>query len=247
MRLSAVIIVKNGENLILDCIKNLSFCDEVVVIDNGSTDRTAEIASNNKAKVLEIDSNDFSEIRNFGLKSASFEWVLYIDIDERVSEELKKEIKSKISDPNSPAAFKIKRKNFYFGNYVWPQIEKLERLFQKEKLKGWYGKIHESPRVDGKIGELEGMLFHYTHSDLTSMLDKTIEWSKIEADLKFSSNHPKMTWWRFPRVMVTTFISYYFLRRGYKIGIPGLIESMYQAFSTFITYARLWELQNKKK
>ena len=79
------------------------------------------------------------------------------------------------------------------------------------------------------------------------MLDKTIEWSKVEAETRFQMNHPKMTWWRFPRVMITAFLDSYFRQGGYKIGVAGLIESVYQAFSIFVTYARLWELQQKKK
>ena len=78
------------------------------------------------------------------------------------------------------------------------------------------------------------------------MVNKTIEWSKTEAQLRLSINHPKMTWWRFPRVMITAFLNSYIRQGGYKVGMVGLIESVYQSFSMFITYARLWELQNEK-
>jgi hypothetical protein len=97
------------------------------------------------------------------------------------------------------SAYKLKRKNYYLGENEWPYIEKLERLFKKDKLKGWQGKLHETAVVEGKISELEGFLLHYTHRDLTSMVNKTLEWSKVEAELRFESNHPKMTWWRFPQ------------------------------------------------
>ena len=247
IKISAIVITKNAEEMIADCLDSLSFCDEVVVIDNKSEDRTRDIAEKMKAKVFEYSSEDFSEMRNFGLKKANGEWILYVDADERVTPELVSSIKYQVASIKNVAAFRVKRKNFYFGNHEWPCIEHLERLFKKDKLEGWYGKLHESPKVKGESGELDGYLYHYTHRNLTSMVNKTIEWSKIEADLRFKSGHPKMTWWRFPRVMLTAFLDSYIRQNGWKVGTVGLIESMYQSFSIFVTYARLWEMQEKLK
>lgn len=243
-KISAVIIVKNGENLIADCIDSLSLADEIIVIDNNSEDRTAEVAERLNTKVYKSDSKDFSELRNIGLEKARFEWILYIDADERVSQELAKNIKDEIKKDSLLSAFKLQRKNFYFKNVEWPCIEKIERLFKKSALKKWQGKLHESPSFTGEVGELDGYLLHHTHNDLSSMLEKTIEWSKIEADLRFGANHPKMSWWRFPRVMINAFFNSYIKQKGYKAGTGGLVESIYQSFSMFITYARLWEIQN---
>ena len=105
--------------------------------------------------------------------------------------------------------------------------------------------MHESPIVEGAIGQLQSPIVHFSHRDLFSMVEKTNEWSEIEAKLRFKSQHPKMTWWRFPRVMMTAFFNSYILQGGWKIGTVGIMESIYQAFSTFITYAKLWELQKK--
>ena len=267
MKISAIVIAKDEEVMIADCLDSLSFCDEIIVVNNLSNDHTVEIAQRMGAKVFDCDSDSFSTLRNFGLKKAGGEWALYVDADERVSAELVAAIKSQISRQrrgsqraaNLPpkarlakggksqlAAFKIMRKNFYLGNHEWPKIEKMERLFKKDKLKGWKGELHEGPIVEGQIGEIEGFLLHYTHRNLFEMLEKTIKWSKIEAKLRFDHGHPKMAWWRFPRVMISTFFDYYIRQEGYKVGTAGLIESMYQSFSIFVTYARLWELQNKK-
>lgn len=247
-KISAVVIAKNAENLIADCLDSLSFCDEIIVVDNKSEDRTVDIAKKMGAKVFEYPSEDFSELRNFGLKKATCNWVLYIDVDERVTKELAVTIKNQVTiENNNFSAFKVRRKNFYFGNHEWPYIERLERLFKKDQLVGWYGQLHESSRIKGVVGELEGFLLHYTHRDLSSMVQKTIKWSKIEAELRFKSGHPKMSWWRFPRVMLTTFLDSYVRQGGWKVGVVGLIESMYQSFSIFITYARLWEMQQKKQ
>src|SRR5665811_49113 len=247
-KLSTIIIAKNAENLLADCLDSISFSDEIILIDSGSTDRTKEVAERFKAKVYELKTDDFSEIRNLGLEKAEGELIFYIDVDERVDSILEKEIINlklkNIKDIQD--SFFVQRKNYYLGSYEWPKTEKILRLFKKDKLKGWKGKLHESPIVEGENSTLNGFLLHFTHRDLSSMLNKTIKWSKTEAELRFNTNHPKMTWWRFPRVMTTAFFDYYIKQGGYKVGTAGFIESIYQAFSIFITYARLWELQQKK-
>src|SRR5437667_93021 len=187
-KISAVILTKNAEDLIADCIDSLKFCDEIIVVDDSSTDRTVDVAKHLGAKVYADTSVGFAEKRNFGLSKVKSKWMLYVDSDERVSPELAESIKYKVSRiKDECSAYKILRKNFYFGNHEWPQIEKLERLFEKSSLKGWYGPVHETPKIEGKTGELKGLLLHYTHRDLTSMVNKTIEWSKIEAELRLNS------------------------------------------------------------
>lgn len=247
MKLTGVVIAKNEERKIGKCLFSLSFCDEIIVIDSGSSDDTARIAQKHHAKVIKHESGDFSELRNFALKKTSGDWVLYVDADERVSEELVSSIKYTVSSrENTFVAFKIRRKNFYFGKYEWPYIERLERLFRREDLIEWYGKLHESPKVKGDVGELDGFLLHYTHDDLSSMIAKTNAWSEVEARIRFEKHHPKMTWWRFPRVMMSGFWNSYITQGGWKVGTAGFVESIFQAYSMFVTYAKLWELQDEK-
>jgi glycosyltransferase involved in cell wall biosynthesis len=246
-KISAVIIARNEEKMIGDALQSVSFCDEIVVVNNGSTDKTVEIAERKNAKVYEIDANDFSKLRDFGLNKAEGDWVLYLDADERVDEKLRTSIKKIVEDSSEFSDYFVRRRNFYFGKHEWPKIEKLERLFKKEKLKGWKGELHESPVIEGEVGKInEGFILHFTHRDLESMLNKTIEWSTQEALLRYNSGHPRMTWWRFPRVMLTAFFDSYVKQGGFKAGATGLVESMYQSFSMFVTYAKLWELQNSQ-
>jgi glycosyltransferase involved in cell wall biosynthesis len=249
IKITAVILSKNAENLIADCLDSVSFCDEIVVIDDNSSDRTPEIAKMMGAQVFPYVSESFAKKRNLGLKKAKGKWILYIDVDERLSPELARRI-NEITESKRDiySAYRIKRQNYYLGNNPWPQIERMPRLFKKAKLETWVGDLHESPQVDGPVLDIEeGVLKHYTHQDLKGMLDKTITWSKVEAELRYKADHPKMSWWRFYRVMVTAFYDSYVKQKGYKVGTAGFIESMYQAFSMFITYARLWELQEKDK
>ena len=245
-KISGVIIAKNEEDMIEEALESISFCDELIVIDNNSKDKTSELAEKIGAKVYKTDTNDFSELRNLGIKKAEIEWILYLDADERIDGQLQKEIKNALKS-NDYSSYFLKRKNYYLGKNEWPYIEKILRLFKKDSLEGWIGKIHESPKISGKSGNLNGFILHFTHRDLESMVFKTASWSTIEASIRLRKGHPEMSWWRFPRVMLTAFIKSYILQGGYKAKTAGLIESIYQAFSIFITYAKLWEMQNKMK
>lgn len=245
MNISIIIITKNEENNIVDCIDSAKFSKQIIVVDNNSSDRTIELAKNNGAHVITEKFSNFSKQREAALKIVKSEWIFYLDADERITHELKEEIEKVINSKDSLEAYQVKRRNFYLGKNEWKYQEKMIRLFKSTALKGWVGDIHESPNFEGNLGKLNGYLDHYTHTDLTSMLAKTIKWSDTEAKIRFDANHPKMSWWRFPRVMIPVFFRYYIKQRGYKLGVPGLVESMFQTYSIFITYAKLWEMQKK--
>jgi len=118
----------------------------------------------------------------------------------------------------------IKRKTFYFGK-DWGITDKVQRLFYKPSFIEWYGSVHETPKIKGIWGNIESLIIHNTHRNLSQMLEKTNEWSQFEADLRFKSGHPYVSWWRFLRVMLTGFLKSYIKEKGYKNGIEGLIRS----------------------
>lgn len=242
MNISAIIIARNEERDISDCLKSLKFVPEIIVIDNGSKDQTVRIAESMGAKVIIQKGLDFSYLRNLGREKAHHEWLLYIDADERVTDELSSEIKKAISIKSSYKAFYLVRRNYYLGAR-WPKNEKMIRLMRKDYLIGWQGSLHESPQITGKTGLLNSYLMHFTHDNLSDMVTKTNEWSDIEAQLRYKNNHPRMTTLRFIRVMVLAFYHSFIRDLGWQAGTKGLIESIYQSFSLFITYAKLWEKQ----
>jgi len=244
MNLSAIIITRNEQQNILACIDCLKFAKEIIVVDNDSRDKTVSLAKSEGAKIYQISGLDFAYLRNIGKEKAKSSWVLYIDADERVTKELAAEIVNAVKTPKKYHAYNLIRQNYYLGS-PWPKTEKVTRLMLKEALIGWQGSLHESPIVAGEIGILYSTLLHNTHRNLSSMVDKTNEWSEIEAQLRFASGHPKMAWWRFFRIMVTSFYDSFIKQGGWKVGTVGIIESIYQAFSGFVTYAKLWEKQNK--
>ncbi|MBI4062457.1 glycosyltransferase family 2 protein [Candidatus Gottesmanbacteria bacterium] len=241
--ISTVIIAKNEEARIERCLNSLAWTDEILVIDNGSTDTTVTIAKRLGAKVLSAPGRDFSGLRNFGKEKARGEWIVYVDADEIIPQALSREILGKIKSKD-PVGFFIRRKNYYMGQ-LWPHQDKMQRLFLKSKLVGWYGAVHETAQVSGSMGTLAHPLEHDTHRTLEEMVEKTNEWSKTEAKLRFDMHHPAVIWWRLLRVMMSGFWQSYVREGGWRAGTVGLIESMYQGYSMFITYAKLWELQQK--
>lgn len=242
--ITAVIIAKNEEDIIGDCLRSLDFVNKRIVIDCYSTDDTIKVAKKYNTEVVKVKFSDFSQIRNAALNFVKTKWILYVDADERINSELKQNIQKVIETDISAVCFY--RKNFYLGK-PWPYLETLIRLFQKEKLIKWTGKIHESPVYDGSLTKINGELLHYTHRTIKEMFVKTIQWSIVEAQIRYDVNHPPVTWWRLIRVYITGFYNSYIKERGFKVGPEGLVESLYQGFSMYITYLRLWELQKNTK
>lgn len=247
--LTAIVLAKNEAVRIAVCLKSLSWADHVIVIDNGSTDITREIAKKYKAHVIKNTSTDFSVLRELGQKQARGAWLLYIDADEEVPKELRLEIEKTIAafDPAvSPHGYTIKRENYYLG-YSWPFADGMMRLFYAPALIGWKGSLHETAVVDGPVGTLTHSLIHRTHRTLEEMVEKTNVWSDVEAQLRLQSGHPQVVWWRLVRVMITGFWDSFVTQGGWKAGTMGWVESIYQSFSMFITYAKLWEMQQNNE
>lgn len=246
--ISAIILVKDEEPRIARCLKSLSWTDEQIVVDNGSLDRSAKIAKQSGALVIKSFESDFSMLRSIGQKAAKGDWILYIDADEEVPPALRSEILAVIQSPpdqHLPHAYRLIRKNYYLG-FLWPYHDQLERLFWRQSLQGWKGRLHESPIAFGSVAELTEPLIHVTHRTLEEMTKKTNSWSRSEARLRLEADHPLIVWWRLFRVMMTGFWEYFVHQKGWTAGTVGWIESLYQAFSMFITYAKLWEFQQEK-
>jgi len=243
--ISAIIIARNEEKRIKNCLDSLKWASEIIVIDNNSTDMTNKIVKSYEVRIFHSIEKNFSQLRMFGLSKSRFQWILYIDADELVTPELRDEIIDIVNSASGNPecmSYYIYRKNYYLG-HQWPYQDKMVRLFQKRVIKGWEGILHETAIVDGNIGYLKNNLIHYTHRTLEHMISKTNEWSQVEAELRYNSHHPSVVWWRFIRVMVTAFWESFFRQYGWRAGTVGWVESIYQSYSMFITYAKLWELQ----
>jgi glycosyltransferase involved in cell wall biosynthesis len=249
--LSAVIITKNEERMIGECLKSLTFADEILVVDTGNTDNTNFIAKKHHARIVKFPGQGYDQYRNAGLKSVRGDWILYIDADERVSPELAREITGIISAPDPRyGAYELPRKNIYLGKAMkyggWGN-DSVIRLFPKNKLVAWHQPLHEQPEFTGLLKKLDNFIIHYSHRDLSSMLAKTISFTDYEARLRLAANHPPVTWWRFFRVMFTEFWYRFVKLQAWRDGTAGVIDGIFQVYNSFIIYARLWELQHEKK
>ncbi len=247
--ISAIVIARNAEDKIGNAIKSVLWMDEVIVVDNGSSDKTIEISKKLGAKVVVTNKKTFSDWRNIGLDSASGNFVFYLDTDEVVSDELRKEIQKKIV-VEKYSWYAIPRKNIILGQVMkhggwYPDYVK--RLFKRNSLKGWKGDLHEEPVIIGDMGYLRSDILHYKHTRISEMVEKTNNWSEIEAKLLFESGHPKMVPWRFVRIMISEAFYRLVIKRGVLDGSRGIIYALYQMWSKYVTYVKLWELQLNKK
>ena len=264
MQLSALILAKNEQEMIGDCLSQLSFADEIIVCDQDSSDKTVEIAKKYTTKVLNSNLWQFDKNRNLLLSQAKGKWVLYVDCDERLTSQLIHEIKKAMKDQDFPAylgpqsessrtktaecsAFYIPRKNFVLGKHVrhggwWPDFA--PRLFKKDDLIGWTGYVHESPQINGKFGYLRQPLIHISARSLNLMLAKSTKWAKIEADLFYKAGNHKVTAPKVTKAALSEFFRRYITKMGILDGTIGLIEAIYQGLHQAMVLTYLWEIQN---
>ncbi len=247
MKISALILTKNEDEMIEDCLKQLDFIDEIIVLDQYSSDETQEIAQKYAQKILKTKLLDFDKNRNILASEAKGDWLLYVDSDERYSSDLKKEIQEAVKNDQISAYF-IPRKNYVLGKWLkhggfWPDY--VPKLFKKENLKGWRGAVHESPIFKGESSKLTNPIEHITARNLNKMLEKTIKWAKIEAEMASGANHPHVNIARIIKAFVFEFISRYFLKLGMLDGVQGLIQALFQGYHRSIILVYLWEIQNR--
>lgn len=246
-KLSVVILGQNVAEEIVPAMKTARFADEIIYVDTytGSTDDTLKLARKYADKIVKSPTYNFSDWRNDGAKAASGQWLLYLDSDERITPRLAREIIS-VLDQTEYAAFTISRYEIFLGKHLnhWPDPRVL-RLIKKTALKGWRGKLHEQPSIEGKVGLLREQLVHLSHKNIDEKVTSTMKWSRLEAEMLFKANHPKMAGWRFARIMLTEWYDRFIKQRLFLDGTEGWIEVIYQMFSKFLTYERLWEMQRK--
>lgn len=243
--LSVVVLAKNEEDRIKACLESIKWADEIIFVDNCSTDKTTDIARKYTDKIIILKTNDFSELRNKAFEKTKGGWVLYIDADERVLLPLKEEIQRLVVSENK-SAYAISRKNIIFGKEVYYGPYKHDwvvRLLKREKFKKWVGEVHEYATFEGDLGYTVNSFLHLTHRDIDQIVLKSLEWSKIDAKLRLKKGHPKMSGWRFIRILITELLNQGVIRRGFFGGTVGVVDSLMQTFSLLVTYIRLWQMQ----
>jgi (heptosyl)LPS beta-1,4-glucosyltransferase len=260
--ISAVINTLNEEKNLERCLKCLSWVDEIVVCDDGSVDRTVEIAKQFGAKIYHHKFAGFVEAaRNFAIEKAMGGWILVVDADEEIpsilASKLKEIANTKFARAKKmlrvePDFVRISRKNIIFGKWVrhsgwWPDYN--VRFFKKGKVK-WQEKIHEVPKTEGRGFELEAKeglaIVHYNYNSIGQFLDRLNRYTEIEAQDLIKEGY-KFDWRDLISKPTGEFLSRFFARQGYKDGLHGLVLAVLQSFSFFVAYLKVWEREGFKE
>lgn len=259
-KLSVVISAFNEEDKIRDCLESIhQSADEIIFIDNSSTDKTAQIAKEYTSKIFARPNNPMLNVnKNFGFSKASGDWILSLDADERVTPELAEEIGKVISDSSirqrlaqndskAVNGFWIPRKNIIFGKWMrhtgWYPDYQL-RLFKEGKGKFPERHVHEMINVEGKTEKLIGHLEHLNYDNISQFLNKlTYIYTPNEAQNLLRNNY-QFNYLDSIRMPAKEFINRFFAQQGYKDGLHGLVLSLLMAFYHLIVFVTIWEKKN---
>jgi glycosyltransferase involved in cell wall biosynthesis len=243
--LSVTIITLNEADHIAAAIDSVSWSDEIIVVDCGSGDATCDIARARGARVEQRHWSGWIDQKNHAAALARHDWILSVDADERVTPALAAEIRGLLASEPPLRGYRIPRVTFHLGRWMrttdfYPDFQ--TRLYDRRSAR-WRGQyVHESVAVDGAVGRLRGELEHYSYRDLRDHLDRINSYSTLAARQMHERGrtagaldlivHPP-----------AAFLRNYILRRGFLDGTAGLTLSMVNAYSVFLKFAKLWELQ----
>jgi glycosyltransferase involved in cell wall biosynthesis len=242
---SVVIPTYNVENRIRDCLGSVGWADEILVVDSFSTDRTVEICREYTDRILQHEYVNYSTQNNWAVPQASHKWVMVVDSDEQVSEQLRDSILEALADPGDCDGFEFKRENFFLGKPIkhggWDR-DFVIRLFDKERGRHRERRVHPGIEVDGRARRLDGPLYHHTYGSFDEYFEKFRRYTAWSAnDLR--SETRQATWINLAVRPWMRFLKMYVLRRGFLDGKHGLVLSFLAAFNVFTKYARLWEMK----
>ncbi|MGH7203242.1 MAG: glycosyltransferase family 2 protein [Candidatus Levyibacteriota bacterium] len=248
--ISAIVLTKNEEKNIEACLDSLSWCDERIVIDDYSEDKTVDLAKKKGAKIFHHTlQNDFAQQRNFALTKATGDWVFFVDADERVSSGLWYEIMQRTNESlEDYSGFYIKRQDTMWGKLLRHGETgniKLLRLAKKD-AGTWEGKVHEEWKVNGKTLTLHNYLDHYPHTTITEFLKEINFYTDLRAQELFKKK-TTANWFTIILYPKSKFILNYFIKRGYQDGLPGFVFAMMMSLHSFLVRSKLWLLWEKAK
>jgi glycosyltransferase involved in cell wall biosynthesis len=241
--LSALIITYNEEHNIKNVLNDLDFADEIIVVDSFSTDKTVAISTAYKnVKVVQYAFENYAVQRNHAISLATHSWILFLDADERLTPELKKEMIKTIHQKDSFSAYYCRR-TFMFNKtrlrFSGWQTDKIVRLFKKETAQYDLGKIvHENLTVNGKTGKLKNRLFHYSYRSYSDYKQKMNTYGKLKAIEEFNKG-TKPTFFHFYVRPVYQFLYQYVIRMGILDGKKGIVICYLNAYSVYIRFQEL--------
>ncbi len=243
--LSVAIITLNAATQLAACLESVRFADEIVVVDSGSSDGTQTLAVSFGARVIQQDWLGFGRQKQFAVGQASHDWVLCLDADERVTPDLQTSIESALKSP-STAAFRFARCNRFLGRYLrhgegYPDWSL--RLFDRRQAHWSDDAVHEKVEAQCRVDTLTGDLLHDTADSLASYLNKQNRYTTLAAYMALAAGK-RASFGRIAFSPIVRFIKFYFVRQGFRDGLPGLIHIVIGCFNSCMKYSKMLERQN---
>lgn len=247
--LSVVVLTRNEESRIRKCLESVAWADEIIVVDDESTDKTREIVRNFTDKILVRHMDVEGRHRNWAYAQARNQWVLSLDADELVTPGLRAEIADTVARQPEENGFTIPRRN-YIGDYWvrhggWYPSAQL-KLFKKDKFRYEEVAVHPRAFMDEPCGHLKGDILHYSYRDIEDFLNKLNNQTTREAQKWFEQAKP-MRFWRFMRRTVDRFFRAYIGKKAYKDGFIGFVVAYFAALYQFVSYLKYKELERSQK
>ncbi|MCL4364410.1 glycosyltransferase family 2 protein [Patescibacteria group bacterium] len=252
MKISAVILTKNEEKNIGNCLRSVMFCDEIVVVDDYSTDKTADIirrvVRSKPHKILQRKlAGDFAGQRNFGLSEVNNDWVLFVDADEVVSPQLKREIKKLKFNED---AYALKRRDFFWGKELrYGEVSRVRRRgitrLVKKKSGYWQGNVHEIFYTAKSVAVLNGFIDHYPHPSLKDFLHSINTYSSLRA-VELYDHGVKVNLFDVVSFPLAKFLYNYLLSLGFIDGPEGFVYAFLMSFHSFLVRAKLYQFYQLK-
>jgi glycosyltransferase involved in cell wall biosynthesis len=243
--LTVVIPTLNEADQIVECIGRLAWADEIILADAGSTDQTVTLARGAGARVLERTGPTIAAQRNAAIAAAKNHWVLAIDADERLTDELRDEVARTVRSPVYPV-YRLRRRNFYLGKELtrghWGK-DWVTRLFTRER-RYLERRVHEHLEPVANPGFLRGCLDHVPYRDLYHQLEKMNRYALWGAEDLFEQGQ-RATAWDLSARPVGRFLRAYVLQGSFLDGRFGLATSVLGAYTAFMKYAHLWALERR--
>lgn len=245
--LSVVLITLNAASQIELCLQSVAFADEIVIVDSGSSDTTAEIAGRYGARVVQQDWLGFGPQKQFAVELAAHDWVLCLDADERVTPVLREAIEAALQAP-AFGAYRFARCNRFLGRYLrygegYPDWNL--RLFDRHRARWTDDVVHENVIAKGEVATLKGDLLHDSAETLAGYLSKQNRYTSLAAGAAFAAGKRASAAQLLLSPLVR-FIKFYGVRRGFLDGLPGFVHIVIGCFNSFSKYAKMIELQKKE-
>ena len=249
-KISACITAGNEGNKIRRCLESVRWCDEIVVVDSFSTDRTAEICREFTDRVYQHEWLGYIGSKNLIRELARYEWLLYLDADEEVSSALRDEIQHEFHQGvNEVAGYRCPRRVYYLGRWIrhgeWYPDYKL-RLFRKGAGRSEGEEPHDHVVVNGQVKTLRSPIYHYTYDDLHDHVETINRYTTITAQEKFRKG-ARFHWYDYSIRPLWRFLKAYFFKLGLLDGMQGLVIARVSAFGVRMKYAKLWALERERR